>query len=114
MRFESKNIESYIRIFPDKIPYQFNIDEFTFNIFVNVYSNDLYITGYDKEGNVLGNGSEKLVQDFPLFWIYQEDEKGNRDPDYPAFNLVPRSVDNKEVVISRENLGRWLLSYEVI
>lgn len=112
MRFESKDIESYIRIFPEKIPYTFQIDDFTFNIFVNSYSNDLYITGYDKNGEVLGNGAEKLIQDFSLWWIYQEDEKGNRDTRYPSFNLVPRSTDGKEVAITRENYGNWLLSFE--
>lgn len=114
MRFKHKEIKEYIRLFPEKIPYVFEIDKFSFNIFVNTYSNDLYIIGYDEKGAVLGSGAEKLIQDFPLWWNYQVDEKGNRDPRYPAFNLVPRSVDGKEYAITRENIGNWLLSYEVI
>ncbi len=112
MRFEKKQINKYIRLFPEKIPYNFQIDDFSFDIFVNTYSNDLYITGYDKNGQVLGNGAEKLVQDMALWWIYSHDERYNRDPRYPTFDLVPRSVDGKEYAITRENIGKWILSFE--
>lgn len=114
MRFDKKEIQNYIRLFPEKIPYSFQIDEFTFEIFVNTYSNDLYITGYDKDMQPLGSGSEKLIIDFPLFWCYGVDENGNKDPRYPNFNLVPRSTDGKDYSITRENIGKWLLSYEVV
>ncbi|MGL5716737.1 MAG: hypothetical protein ACRCX2_27225 [Paraclostridium sp.] len=114
MRFESKKIENYIRVFPEKLPYSFQIDKFNFEIFVNTYSNDLYINGYDENGEILGKGSEKMILDFPLWWCYHEDDKGNFDSRYPAFRLVPRSPDGKEVEITRENYGAWLLAYEVI
>lgn len=104
-----------IRVYPDKLPYQFEIDKFKFDIFSNSYSGDIYIIGYDKDGEVLGNGAEKLIQDFPLWSIYQSDINNNRDTRYPKFNLVPRSVDGKYYPITKDNIGtKIVLSYEVV
>lgn len=114
MRFDKKEITDYIRIFPEKIPYSFQIGDFKYEIFVNTYSNDLYINCYDKNNQPLGSGSEKLIIDFPLFWCYGVDENGNTDPRYPNFNLVPRSTDGKDYPITRENYGKWLLAYEEV
>lgn len=94
-----------IRLYPDKLPYKFEIEKFTFEIFSNMYSGDIYITGYDVDGNVLGNGAEKLILDMPLWWIYQADINGNRDIRYPKFNLIPRSVDGKIYPITKDNLN---------
>lgn len=114
MRFKTKTIERMIRLFPEKIPYTFQIQDFTFSIFVNTYSNDLYMICYDKDMNILGAGAEKLIQDFPINWIFSHDANGNFANNYPKFNLVPRSVDGKEYKITRENYGKWLLSYEEV
>lgn len=114
MRFENIDIEEHVRLFPEKIPYTFQIQDFTFSIFVNTYSNDLYMICYDKDMNVLGAGAEKLIQDFPINWIFSHDKNDNFANNYPKFNLVPRSVDGKEYKITRENYGKWLLSYEEV
>lgn len=98
-------IKKIIRLYPEKLPYEFEIDKFKFNIFSNMYSGDIYIIGYDTNGKVLGNGAEKLIQDFALWWIYQSDVNGNRDPRYPKFDLIPRSVDGKYHKITKENLN---------
>lgn len=104
-----ENIKKTIRLYPDKIPYTFEIDKFTFEIFSNMYSGDIYITGYDVNGQVLGNGAEKLIQDFALWWIYQSDINNNRDTRYPKFDLIPRSVDGKYYPITKENLNSKII-----
>lgn len=109
-----EEIQKIIRLYPEKMPYNFEIDKFTFDIFSNSYSGDIYIIGYDVDGNVLGNGAEKLIQDFPLWWIYQSDVNNNRDTRYPKFNLIPRSVDGKYYPITKENLNtKIVLEYKL-
>lgn len=103
-----------IRLYPDKLPYKFEIDKFTFEIFSNMYSGDIYVIGYDVDGEVLGNGAEKLILDFPLFWIYQADINNNRDTRYPKFNLTPRSIDGKIYPITKDNLNsKIVLEYTI-
>lgn len=103
-----------IRLYPDKLPYKFEIDKFTFEIFSNMYSGDIYVIGYDVDGEVLGNGAEKLILDFPLFWIYQADINNNRDTRYPKFNLTPRSIDRKIYPITKDNLNsKIVLEYTI-
>ena len=102
-----------IRIYPEKIPYIFEIDNFKFKIFENSYSGDIYVVGYDLQGNVLGNGAEKMILDFPMWWIYQADKNNNRDSRYPKFNLIPRSIDGQEYKIIKENLEtKVILEFE--
>lgn len=99
----------YIKLYPENLPYNFEIQGFRFEIFSNSYSGNIYMIGYDKQGNVLGNGAEKLIQDFPLWWIYQSDKNNNRDPRYPKFDLIPRSVDGKYYPIVKENLNSKII-----
>lgn len=98
-----------IKLYTENLPYEFEIQDFRFNIFSNSYSGNIYIIGYDLDGNLLGNGAEKLVLDYPLWWIYQLDKNGNRDKRYPKFDLIPRSVDGKEYPITRENLNTKII-----
>lgn len=113
--FEKKEIEKYIKIYPEKLPYIFEIDGFKFEIYSNSYSGNLYINGYDKNGELLGEGGEKLILDFPLWWVYTIDLNGNRNIRYPNFNLVPRSIDGKNYDINKKTIGnKILLSYEVV
>lgn len=122
MRFESKKIDRIIEIRKDEIPYSFTIDgNFFFEIRHNSYEDRFRAILYDRKyplenegkGRILGNGEEKFVQDFPLFWVFQEDSKGKRNPVYPKFDLVPRTIDSKEHELNFADLGeKWFLSYE--
>lgn len=115
MRFEHKEISRIVEIEKDRIPYSFGLGEFNLEVRYNAYNDRFYGILRDSEDNILGEGEEKFVQDFPLFWIYQEDEEGNRDPSYPRFNLVPRSVDGNAYEVNWDNLGeKILLSYEEV
>lgn len=112
--FEKKRIQKYIRVFPDKIPYTFQIEGYKLEIIKNQYSGKLYVIGYDKEGRVLGEGAEKMIQDFPFWWCYKKDKNGNTNPRYPKFDIVPRSVDGNDYQITKNTLGTSIiLSYEV-
>jgi|GEM_PF-2791627 len=112
-RFEHREIEKIIKIDKNDIPYQFELGDFTFKISYNNYNDGFYMTCKTKEGEILGAGEERFVLDFPLFWQYTEDYEGNRDPKYPTFNLVPRSIDGGEWLVNWENLeNKVFLSYE--
>lgn len=114
-RFKAKNIKRFIQIDKDKIPYKFELENFIFTIKYNKFADRFYMLLENKKGDILGIGEEKLILDFPLFWIYTEDYSGNRNPKYPSFNLVPRSIDEKEYAVNWENFGKKiLLSYEEV
>ena len=122
-RFESKALERIVDIRKDEIPYEFTLDgQFYFEIRHNNYEDRFrmilydrsYSTENDGKGRILGSGEEKLIQDFPVFWVHQENSDGNRNKNYPSFNLVPRTSDRKEHDLNYGNLGEtWFLSYEV-
>ena len=115
MRFEKKTIDKIIEIDKDRIPYSFKLDNFELEIRYNAYNDRFYAILRDSEENILGEGEEKFVQDFPLFWVYQEDFEDNRDPAYPSFNLVPRSSDGLTHEVGWDNLGENIfLSYEEV
>lgn len=121
-RFESKVIERIVEIRKNEIPYEFTLDNrWFFEIRYNSYENRFRMILYDRnyplenegKGRILGNGEEKFIQDFPLFWVYQEDSEGKRNPNYPSFSLVPRTIDQKEHDLNFADLGeKWFLSYE--
>lgn len=114
-KFEHTDIERYIEIDKDRVPYSFDVDDFNLEVRYNSYNDRFYIILRDSDDNILGEGEEKLVQDFPLFWIFQEDTEGNRNPSYPSFNMVPRSVDGNTYEINWDNLGdKILLAYEEV
>ena len=114
-RFEHRPITRFIQIDKDKIPYKFELENFIFTIKYNKFADRFYMMLKNKNGEVLGIGEEKLVLDFPLFWIYAEDFNGNRNSNFPPFNLVPRSIDGKEYVVNWDNLGqKILLAYEEV
>jgi len=114
-KFGHEDIQRYIEIDKDRVPYSFGVADYDLEIRYNSYNDRFYAILRDSEDNILGEGEEKLIQDFPLFWIYQEDAEGNRDPSYPGFNLVPRSVDGNTYEVNWDNLGeKVLLSYEEV
>lgn len=123
-RFEARQIERVIEIRKDEIPYEFTVDgKYFFEIRHNSYEDRFRMILWDRsfnsenngKGRILGNGEEKLILDFPIFWVFQSDSEGKRNVEYPKFNLTPRSIDQKECELNYENLGdKWFLSYEVV
>lgn len=121
-RFESKPIERIIEIRKEEIPYELTVDgrfffEFRHNSYEDRFRAILYDRNYPLEnegkGRILGNGEEKFIQDFPLFFVFQSDSEGKRDPNYPKFDLVPRTIDQNEHDLNFADLGeKWFLSYE--
>jgi hypothetical protein len=115
-RFYSKIPEKYIEIKKDNIPYEFTLDniyywEIRYNTYEDRFRFILYDRSYDEndgKGRVLGDGEEKAVLDFPLFFIFNSDSDGGRNDAYPSYDLIPRSIDGLEYEVNWDNLGETI------
>lgn len=112
-RFVKKKAIKFIEIKKKNIPYEFTLDNrFYFEIRHNTYEDRFRFILYDRsfdendgKGKILGDGEEKAVIDFPLFFPFNSDKWKNRNLEFPLYDIIPRSLKNNDVDINFENLG---------
>lgn len=110
----------FIEIKKEKIPYEFTLDNrYYFEVRHNNFNNVLYFVLYDRKystendgkGRILGEGDEKSIIDFPLFWVYQRDT----NPNFPNYKLTPRSLDGRNYSVTYDNINdKVVMEYELI
>jgi len=110
----------FIEIKKEKIPYEFTLDNrFYFEVRHNNFNNVLYFVLYDRKysdendgkGRIMGEGDEKAILNFPLFWPFQRDS----NPNYPGYKLTPVSLDGKNYRVTYDNISeKVVMKYELV